>query len=286
MSKSNYDLAVKLHRNGFNVIPCDTNKKPLVSKWTSQRLDENALKPYTWDLIGLSISQSQLPLECIDFDLKHDSKGTIFEEFKSKLNNAELFNRLFVQQTMSGGYHLVYQLEKDIPRGNEKLARRADSTEAIIETRGLGGYFALYPDKFIQLDLLNLPVITVEERNLLIQIARDLDESTAGTATPIDIGPTGNSGRSLSSPAALIKSPLDLYNQSLTIHDCLRISEAMGWSYCGENNQGSLIARPGKDPNEGHSAVINKDTLVVVNWSSSVDLPTDEGMSFAKFHAL
>src|SRR6185295_4074349 len=81
------------------------------------------------------------------------------------------------------------------------------------------------------------------------------------------------------------ESPLDWFCSHNDLSDLLR---ADGWQYAYEHGGRDYWVRPGKDPKDGVSAnvMINPDgRQTLMNFSSSVDLPTDRGLSAAQYWA-
>jgi len=180
-------------------------------------------------------------LEMIDFDFA----GELFEPWKARVESASpgLLDRLAVEATPSSGRHAAYRCEADVC-GNLKLAQRrrpvaddevrldaagrevvilggkeyAIRTDAgcrrhviltLIETRGEGGLFLCDPTEgydLIQGDLCDLPVLTADERDILLQAAWELNEYVP----PVVNGPRptpGGNGAPLSAPCSNISPP-------------------------------------------------------------------------------
>lgn len=141
-------------------------------------------------------------LEVLDFD----NKGEMILPFRDLLDakDPELTKRLVIETTQSGGYHIYFRCEQKV-EGNLKLASRQityNTNEKVticgkeyvpaknniggftvnltlIETRGEGGLIICAPTdgyELIQGSLLEIPNITFKERNLLLNIAKSLDE--------------------------------------------------------------------------------------------------------------
>jgi hypothetical protein len=112
-------------------------------------------------------------LEIIDFDCE----AVAFTQWAEYVGaeDTDLFSRLVIERSPHG-IHVLYRCQKAIP-GNTKLAMRGKQT--IIETRGQGGYCIVSPSKgyeIVQSRIEGLSVLTVEERNILIDAARACDE--------------------------------------------------------------------------------------------------------------
>jgi len=169
---------------GLSIIPVSSAKQPF-GKWKEY---QSKIAPISlWHphyqnqgTVGIITGKVSGNLEIIDVDVKNDPQKTIMTEY-SKLIPDYLLGRLIIQTTPNNGFHLIYRCpEADIDR-NQKLALNS-LKEVIIETRGEGGYFCTSKDnneiKQGKFDLLNLnvdiPVITKEERQLLLDMARSL----------------------------------------------------------------------------------------------------------------
>ena len=166
-------------------------KRPAVGRWKQyQTRMPTAAELRAWqsnrhDAVCLLCGRASGHLECIDFD----AGGELFSEWWERVP-PELRDRLVVQETPSGGCHVIYRCESPIC-GNLKLAqRRVDVTAmgdetprfkilTLIETRGEGGLFLCAPTagyELIQGDLSAPPVITEAERDVLLQAAWELNE--------------------------------------------------------------------------------------------------------------
>jgi len=141
-------------------------------------------------------------LEMIDFDLG----GEAFDAWRASVedNAPGLVDRLVIESTPSGGKHVVYRCEAPVS-GNTKLAQRrivVDGAESVvvggkthvprqdaagvwhvivtmIETRGEGGLFLCAPSDGYEIthgDLCAPPLITTDERDILLGCAWALDE--------------------------------------------------------------------------------------------------------------
>jgi hypothetical protein len=81
------------------------------------------------------------------------------------------------------------------------------------------------------------------------------------------------------------ESPMDWYSRT---HDLAELLVNDGWKYAYSSEGRDYYVRPGKEIKEGVSAnvMINADgRQTLINFSTSVDLPTDRGMSAAQWFA-
>jgi len=108
----------------------------------------------------------------IDFDLQ----GKVFEAFKSQCPK-ELFDRLVIETSQSGGRHIIIRTEDSIGK-SQKLAADAGG-QVLIETRGEGGLFLCAPTpgyELLQGDFQNIPVLQDNEVMILWETALSLNQ--------------------------------------------------------------------------------------------------------------
>jgi len=162
-------------------------------------------------------------LEMLDFDLG----GEAFQPWYLALEqaHAELFHRLVIEQSPSGGWHVAYRSEMPIC-GNLKLAQRrqpADGPDEVtiqgkafkprqdagghwhvlltmIETRGEGGLFLCAPSpryELLQSDFTHLPVLSESERELLLEAAWAMNQHVPESAPRAATRPSTMAGDTL-----------------------------------------------------------------------------------------
>lgn len=134
---------------GYSIIGVTPSKIPIGS-WkqyqTTQRTSEQVSK-LDAEMFGYCTGYNGF--EVIDIDLKVFSslqeRKDFWNEYLSFLqDNIDNFdNKFVIYKTMNNGYHIIYKSNK--PNGNLKLAKLKDKKEAIIESRGIGGYCIVYP---------------------------------------------------------------------------------------------------------------------------------------------
>jgi len=156
-------------------------------------------------------------------------------------------------ETPTGGFHIYYRCSDGV-EGNQKLAQRKDSNgklKTLIETRGEGGY-VLAPGspktchplrksyKLLEGDLAKIPTIANEERELLLNSARVLNEYFEAKRLI-----SGNSDASGNRPG-------DDFNTSASWEEIL---EPHGWEKAGSRGEVTYWRRPHKE--QGISATTN-----------------------------
>lgn len=126
----------------------------------------------------------------IDIDCKYDLTGNLWENFSGQIkdHNSDLFDKLVCVKTPSGGYHLIYRVEKNFSK-NGKLANRATTaeeleitphlkTKVLIEIKAEGGYCLAPPSKdYVYISEKTEPsIISEDERDLILTLARGFNE--------------------------------------------------------------------------------------------------------------
>lgn len=173
---SNRKIAIDYLKLGLNPVPTKRTKEPIRPKFTTSLITEQEITKYSFTCIGVATGFTSGNLEAIDFDIKNSNEpDMVMVNFKKNVRK-ELLDKLVVQKTISGGYHIIYRC-KTI-ESNQKLALN-ETGEAIIETRGEGGYIQCPPTdgyRFLHNDFTKIPLITKEEREELFISAKIQDK--------------------------------------------------------------------------------------------------------------
>jgi hypothetical protein len=125
---------------------------------------------------GVGIVTGYNGLECIDIDLKIlpslKEQQDFWNEYISFLsdNIDDFDNKFCIYKTVNNGYHIIYRCAKI--EGNKKLAKLEGYTEAILETRGIGGYIFVYENKVGKLDYTEIKEISILDREVLLEISK------------------------------------------------------------------------------------------------------------------
>jgi len=179
-------MAVKIERalgllqKNYSIIPIGPKKIPACkwSKYMKERITEEELRKYS-SSEGFGIVTGYNNVEAIDVDLKVLSTLTeqqnFWKEYYNFLkDNIEDFDKkVVIRKTKNNGYHLIYRCEEI--EGNQKLAKLEGHKEAIIETRGIGGYIFIYENQVGDLDYTDLQEISILERGMIIEISKYYD---------------------------------------------------------------------------------------------------------------
>jgi hypothetical protein len=259
---------------GLSIIPIrpDGSKAPALASWAPyQTRIATAEEIGTWygdgEWLGIAtvngaVSQN---LETIDFDDLQAYK--MWHRLMAEQGAAELRDRLVKIKTPRPGVQLQYRCPDGI-EGNQPLARRLvdGKLKPLIETRGERGY-VLSPGcppachatgrtyEVKRGDILNPPVISGEERALLLDTARSLNEyvEPANTHKP--------------APAADRNGdrPGDELNRLASWKEIL---EPAGWTLVFQRDGTGFWRRPGKRHGISASTDYGKAALFY-NFSSS-----------------
>ena len=286
------EVATSYLRAGICVLPALLEqKRPSLSGWKQyqQRLPTE-LQVRTWfankaDMCILAGAVSG-NLEMIDFD----HGGELFERWCDLVRSADpsILDRLVVEQSQSGGRHVVYRCESPV-EGNRKLAQRivaCDNEAAVviagkqyiprriqnryevavtlIETRGEGGLFLCDPTPGYQLQhgsFDRIPILRDDEHALLIDAARMLTESLPPLAR-------------LPQMPASNKRPGDEFNERGDVRGLLL---QHGWTLVRQGDN-EYWRRPGKD--SGWSATLRDRVLFVFSSNAA---PFEPDRSYSPF---
>lgn len=168
----------------FSLITVSKDKIPN-HKWKEQqakRLSSDEfikhLEKTTTDNVGIVTGFEDL--EVIDVDLKVFSttseKKNFWNEYLSLLKDAIFdFDKKFViYKTKNSGFHILYKTKR--VGGNQKLAKLKNHKEAVIETRGVGGYVFMYPDNKIgNLSYFDIQYISDSDWQSLMDISKSFN---------------------------------------------------------------------------------------------------------------
>lgn len=187
----------RLLDEGFSLITVSENKVPNFS-WSSQQKTplskEDFEKRYNYkggkkysDKDGviheikptenIGIVTGYGDVECIDIDLKVFSTAQEQIEFWSeylsflKDNILDFDEKFVIYKTKNAGYHILYKSKR--VQGNKKLAALKYHKEAIIETRGIGGYIFIYEGKNItEKTYKDIEYISDQDREIIFSCSR------------------------------------------------------------------------------------------------------------------
>ena len=227
------------------------------------------------DGIGVLTGDCSGNLECLDFD--NADTYRVYRDTAESIGLGDLIDRIeagYLEFTPDRGAHWLYYCEEI--QGNTKLASRPDAinprkADALIETRGLGGYVVCAPSggkvhpsgrdyTLISGGFESIVTITPDERRELLRLAAAFDEMPK--AEPVGVSSIGSQDRAGSRPG-------DDYNAKTRWSDLL---EPQGWTRIFSHSGVEYWRRPGKD--RGISATVNyenSDLLYVFTTSTVLE---------------
>lgn len=245
----------------FSIIPV-IDKIPVRGwkKYQTEKITEMEFLKVTPADYGMVMGAVSGNCEAIDIDVKHWAgiDARYFAEIKQLY--PDLFPKLRIHKTPSGGYHIIYRCAQPIGEGNLKLAVRPGAKEAGIETRGEGGYICVPPTPgYIVTQDVPVPVITRSERDSLIQLAKLYDSRTKAPIKP---------KLPISFESTYDESPFDHFNRS---DEGAMILQKHGWTIAHDSTQFIQFIRPGKDKGLGASYIKEKNCYHIFTTSSSLE---------------
>ena len=173
----------RLIDDGYSVITIGDKKVPNI-KWkefqTQPMTKDDFAKVYDLPTtLGQGICTGYNGLEVIDVDLKVlptlKAQQEFWTEYVQYLQSeiADFNEKFVIYKTINNGYHILYRCAEI--QGNQKLAKLKESPEAIIETRGIGGYVFIYEKKVTELSYSDIKEISVKDREMILHISRLFD---------------------------------------------------------------------------------------------------------------
>jgi hypothetical protein len=280
-------VALNYQEHGLSVVPANIKQKmPALDTWKEyQQRRPTAEEITNWfshkrDL-GIITGKVSDNTEIIDFDADPE-RPLVFQQWRMIIESEapELFARLYVESTQNDGQHVIYRCpEVKIP-GNLKLAKRKvgeKKEKTLIETRGEGGFCIVSPSKGYktrQGSFADLPVITKEERDILISAAQLLNEH-------IEVKERVNGSLSRAQNRTDGLSPGDDFNER---GDSVALLIKHGWQPARRNGCYQYLRRPGK--NRGHSASLIDGKTFYVFSSNAYPFESERGYSPFAVYAL
>jgi len=287
------EIAHKYLENGLTTIPVGADKQPRINwiKFQQRHITKEEIEMYFKDCHSIAVlTGGPNGLECIDLDLKYDLTGDLQSRFKDRCDT-DILKKLWVQKTKSDGYHWVYKTKISEP--NMQLARRPttayerhktymeafedpkcrdlsakiaaqDKCRVLLETRGgivendapaSKGYFLVAPSPGYTYVYGKLTELTDQERNHLIETAREFNEFTQAKKNYKKDSYERNDQN----------NPFKNFNEQ---GDILGLLLDHGWEEVSNNGKYCRLRRPGK-PDSKSSALLDLETKIFNVFSTS-----------------
>lgn len=170
--------AINLLNSGFSVMPIGDAKKPLLSwkRLQTEQITKDELEKVQEITKGYGIITGFNQVECIDIDLKvfqsvQDGKK-FWDEFLDFLKDHidDFEDKFVIYKTVNSGYHIIYRCSEI--GGNQKIAKLKGHNQAIIETRGNGGYIFIYDNQISKNSYENIQEISIDDREILFGLCK------------------------------------------------------------------------------------------------------------------
>lgn len=234
---------------GLNVI-ITNNVKQSLFKWDRYKTEMITLDEITQQAAhkkagGMAVVCGAVSggLEVIDIDLKYSINPDFYANFCEAIGY-DIFNKLYIVQTKSGGYHFYYRCE--VIEGNQKLCHRYKTEDelretpsnkkvCLIETRGEAGYVIAPPTEGYKVisEHRDIPTLSIDEREAIFSAARSLNEVIE--EKPIEY-------RHNPKMREFGLSPFEDYNKR---GDIVQLLINHGWRLVERNGNKSHMLRPG-----------------------------------------
>ena len=279
--------------SGLQFMPVRANKLPIIKGWQHSEVKHDLSN---CEAVGLVCGALSGNLEVLDVDCKYDLTGRLFENLKRCIHEIDpnLLQKLVVQKTKSGGYHILYRCSKI--EGNLKLANRPttkeekektyddtykaelkkstddvkakelaekskknDKVRVLLETRGEGGYVMCFPSAGYELifgDFYGINEISVEEREVIHGVSRQFNQVIEEAPQP---------RQHTKSKDGL--SAFEDYNQR---GDVINLLETNGWKIVETKGAKTVFLRPGQTTSHS-SGNFDRDK----NWFSVFTTSTE-----------
>lgn len=276
-----YTAAKDLMLNGFQVIPLMKGKKEPANIRSVYEIIAHPINIQNFDFyfkernvdLGIIMDYN---MEFIDIDPKN-KKGVEREVLKAiELGWQELYEKLVIDFTPSGGCHIIYRSE--VIGGNSTLAKVKHSPNplAIIEriNRHNKQYIKISPSDGYSLTQRNpfeIPFLTAEERNWLSAVCASFNEVHKPEVKKKE--------------AEREDSPWSVFN---TTHDWKYIRNELidrGWSVYEDRPDKVMVRRPG-DTAQNYSGSIFKESNILYLFTPSTEFQNEKGYSPFGVYAL
>lgn len=274
-----WSQVTSLLEHGFSIIPVkDTgiNAKRPYATWKKYQ-NEIILPSDLWTEMADKFNTTAIAvicgkisgnLEIIDIDVKWKQgiDALIFGDIK--ILYPQLWEKLRIHRSPSGGYHIPYRIIEEPPGRNKHLAKRILQEEekkrwldqhpdkdkapkfvCFVETRGEGGYALMPPSLgYSVFKAQPIPHLTLAERNALISICSQRNEIIT-----LEQPPNPSKRRD---DNYYDENPFDHFNKSEAGENLLI---ELGWKkHRNETNEFAWFSKPSSQSGERHATWIKK----------------------------
>ena len=221
--------------------------------------------------VGIGVVTGFDFLECVDVDTKvfstQHEKDEFWNEYYQTLkdNIVDFEEKFAVYQTKSGGFHILYKSKR--VEGNTKIASLKGHKEAVIETRGNGGYIFLYPEKkYAKKSYFEVEFISDLDREILWAVSKSYNHIEEQPEAPKKEPKIYQEGE---------VTPWDDFNAKVDIWDV--ISNDFTIPHGGQKKKHYLVKRHGGT--SPHSGYVFKDSGCLFLFSTGTCYPHEKLIS-------
>lgn len=266
---------------GYSLLLAKEDKQPAhawkslqTTAWTNDQLEKEIQRPDLWrygyctgynDLFVIDVDLKVLPIE---------KRAEFFNEFiewcRSSIMGFD--SRVSVHRTVNQGYHLSYRTKTDM--GNLKIAVPTingnkrdgqDCKEALIETRGKGGYCVVYDECVNGLDYTAVGYLDEEEQETIIGICKTYDERSTLAEKPDLKAKPNQTAKGL--------TPWDDYNQRYDVFD------VFGDDFKIVKQLASKVSIKRQGATSAHSGYVFRDSGCMYLFSTGTIYPHEKLLS-------
>jgi hypothetical protein len=271
----------------FSVITIGEDKRPNFP-WKAQQETKLTLDKFLTNLrykggiikqdkteipatVGIGVVTGFDFLECVDVDTKvfstQHEKDEFWNEYYQTLkdNIVDFEEKFSVYQTKSGGFHILYKSKR--VQGNTKISSLKGHKEAVIETRGVGGYIFLYPEKkYAKKSYFEVDFVSDLDREILWAISKSYNHIEEQPEAPKKEPKTYQEGE---------VTPWDDFNSKVDIWDV--ISSDFTIPHGGQKKNHYLVKRHGAT--SPHSGYVFKNSGCLFLFSTGTCYPHEKLIS-------
>jgi hypothetical protein len=258
-------------------------KKSPYDKWTENQSRRNTkeelwykMEHYNTEAIATLCGKISGNLEAIDIDVKFKEgiSKAVFEAIGAY--DKELLKSMRIHKTPSGGYHILYRVDGEVPP-SKKIAGRNSTQEELaenpkgkfkyfIETRGEAGYVAAPPSfGYVIVQANPLPVLRMDQRDAIINICSLFNEIVKEDSNYNPLQKTDSEYYDI--------NPFADYNRrdgENTLIDC-------GWSKHSTSSKAICFTKPGSKSGGIHAAFLFDKRLY---WFFTTETELQDGRCY------
>lgn len=236
-------------------------------------------------------------VEVVDIDVKNALPGTdMCAEFEMALvlNHYDLYEKLYIEESPSGGRHYIYRTHHMDGR-SFAIARRpttqqeidlkpAEKVKTLIDFLAHGKLCKIAPApgyRVLQGDITQMSFITDEERQVLVDLAASFNTYVEEAA---EIQLFANRDTQYSGHQS-DERPGDHYNSTVSVSDIVAMCERHGYRVLNQQGPWIRLNRPGARSKQGVDASIHTQDRYFYPFSSSLPFEPEKAMSFFALYA-